>query len=99
MRKIKVNCKKCGEVEISGHFIDAGEEGFIMPTKLCPTIASLGRYYKDFDGYTYEKNVGNKMSDDFTKEIVELLHTNPDEDGEDWAEHKLEPLECWVLNY
>lgn len=95
MREIKVKCKKCGDVKISGYFTEQSEEGFIVPVKLCPTIQSLGKYYKEIDGNSYEWVTGNKLSDGFKIETLEILHTNQDDDGEDWAEHTLEPLECW----
>lgn len=95
MKSIKLKCKKCGDVEISTPFCEWDEEGFILPVALAPTIQSLGKFYNNYVGETYEYNTGNKISSSFEKQLLELKHTNPDEDGEDWQEHTLELTECW----
>lgn len=94
-KTIKATCKVCGEVEIFGHWLEAGEEGFIVPVALAPTIQALGKIYKDYDGNSYEWVTGVKISDAFKTDILSLLHTNPDEDGEDWDKHELSPMKCW----
>jgi NMD protein affecting ribosome stability and mRNA decay len=95
MKTAKAICKKCGEIEISGHWMEAGEEGFIVPLILAPTIQALGKIYKDYDGHSYERATGVPLGKAFEIDFLELLHTNPDEDGEDWAEHTLQPMKCW----
>lgn len=95
MKTIKAKCKKCGEVEVSGYFVNSGEEGFIVPVKLCPTIQSLGKFYKNTIGGTYEWNTGNKISASFEKVVVELNHMSVDDGEEASSGHTLEPMECW----
>lgn len=92
-----VLCTKCKkQIELIAPYY-RGEEGFIVPTIICPTIESLEKFYEEHTGFSYFKNTDKdtKMEDCFEKGMIDLLHTNPDEDGEDWKEHKLEPVECW----
>lgn len=91
MKKIKVNCKKCGIITLEKTwFCDNGEEGFIVPKKFCPTLRSYNMFYKDVVGYS-PKSEGVEIIED----KMVLNHTNPEEDGEDWNEHELEELEVW----
>ena len=93
--KMKVGiCKKCGPVELSGTtWTDAGEEAFMVPVIIAPTIQALGKVYSRFIGGTYKYNTGNKITDDFERKFMSLSHLTIDEPG--WDEHMMEPLEVW----
>jgi len=93
---LKCRCKKCGEIEVdfSYPFSNGDGEGFIIPTAICPTIQSLGKFYKKIEGSDYLESTGNKIKDDFKKELATLCHLNPEEDV-NYEEHSLEPIECW----
>lgn len=95
---LKVNCKKCGpiKIDISHPWCDNQDgEGFIIPVKMCATMRSLKMFWNKFTGDHWHLIYDEKFEDSFEKGMLELLHTNPDEDGEDWNEHLLEPMECW----
>lgn len=96
MKTITLKCKTCGPVEISGSFTDSGEEAFIVPVALAPTIPALGRYYKTIVGSTYTHNTGNKLTDDFCKvTITNLSHADMADCEVERKLHILEPVECW----
>ena len=96
MKKVKIKCKICGEIELPRSFYQTCDgEGLSVPVVFAPTLLHLGKFYKDMEGYTYESNTGNSLKESFEKATIKPLHTNPDEDGEDWEEHQLEAVEVW----
>ena len=100
VKTIKAKCAVCGDVRIRGPFMEADEEGFIVPVAICPTFRSLQHFYTRHSGSNYEYDTGNKMADNFKQKIMELNHENPDEfvgkdENDDWTKHQLKPLLCW----
>jgi hypothetical protein len=95
-KEIKAKCDICGVIKVQGPWSNANEENFIVPTKMCPTARSLGMYYKKHTGDDYKWLTGVPIEENYEKEVMRLNHTNPDEDGDGWEKHLLEPLECWT---
>lgn len=106
MKTITLKCKLCGDVEINSPFFENGEEGFIMPTAICPTLDDVEREYEALVGESYESLTGGikmKEGENFIKEVSTTLnHENPDSIIEgtcdckkNWRNHTLEPTEVW----
>ena len=100
MRKIKLNCLVCGEVEIDHSFWNETSETIHIPFDLCPTIQSLGKFYKKETGETYESATGIKISEAFTVTEEGLLHASVDDiDYEEALKHTMGKVKCWSESY
>ena len=94
MKKIKVKCKTCGEIELSETYSDGERD--IFPVVYYPTELSVAKAWKEINGETFEQATGNKFKGAFTKEFIEISHADMDEGDGEWKKHRIGKIECWI---
>ena len=98
MKKLKVKCKTCGDIELERgiFYTDTNEEDIIYPVAFAPHITTLCREYKKYEGGSYEENTGNKPSKDFIQKMMSISHQCIED--KDWEKHTIKPIKMWRIN-